>query len=111
MSIVSVVGRCIFRTKEAELVEELCLFPGQQKRYSVGLQLPQHLPPSFKGTCVSYVYEMHVRASYESRPFGMGNEGLQHVTANVVMEEKNVKRIFRVGANVRIELIKSKSVF
>lgn len=87
--------RYIFQTREAALIDDLDLFPGQDKKYAVGIRLPTTLPPSFKGTCVKYTYQLQVVAKYQIKPFGIGLANGAAASSKEV-KEMIVKKPFQV---------------
>eukprot|EP00210_Caulerpa_lentillifera_P008041 g7678.t1 len=59
------ITRTLFTTQSAETLDRLTvLTTGAKKRFTVNCVLPDALPPSFKGTSVTYNYELEARVSY-----------------------------------------------
>lgn len=56
--------RRMFQTSSQPVMRDGLLTPGFSQRFHFKVQLPEKLPPSFKGTAVQYVYSLEARALY-----------------------------------------------
>lgn len=88
----------MFQTQEAALADDVELFPGQDKKYAVGIRLPTDLPPSFKGTCVKYTYQLLVVAKYQIKPFGGNSLANGEDLSSKDIKELTFKKPFQVRA-------------
>ncbi|KAL0039325.1 hypothetical protein WJX79_003514 [Trebouxia sp. C0005] len=58
------VARPVLTMKPVRLCEHSTLLPGSRRLYLVRIQLPDTLPPSFKGSAVRYSYQLEAKATF-----------------------------------------------
>lgn len=58
------ITRPLLKMKPVRLCEQTVLLPGSRRLYLVRIQLPDILPPSFKGSAVRYSYQLEARATF-----------------------------------------------
>lgn len=58
------VTRAMLQMKPIRLCERATLLPGSRRLYLVRIQLPDTLPPSFKGSAVRYSYQLEAKATF-----------------------------------------------
>eukprot|EP00208_Stichococcus_sp_RCC1054_P005811 CAMPEP_0206143334 /NCGR_PEP_ID=MMETSP1473-20131121/20169_1 /ASSEMBLY_ACC=CAM_ASM_001109 /TAXON_ID=1461547 /ORGANISM="Stichococcus sp, Strain RCC1054" /LENGTH=270 /DNA_ID=CAMNT_0053538681 /DNA_START=276 /DNA_END=1085 /DNA_ORIENTATION=+ len=64
------IGRKLFEAQSRPVLREALLTPGFTQRFHFRMQLPEGLPPSFKGTAVQYVYTLEAHAAFSDGTLG-----------------------------------------
>ncbi|KAL3158772.1 hypothetical protein ABBQ32_011500 [Trebouxia sp. C0010 RCD-2024] len=54
----------LLNMKPVRLCKQSTLLPGSRRLYLVRIQLPDSLPPSFKGSAVRYTYQLEAKATF-----------------------------------------------
>ncbi|DBB14851.1 hypothetical protein WJX82_007806 [Trebouxia sp. C0006] len=66
------VARPVLTMKPVRLCEHSTLLPGSRRLYLVRIQLPDTLPPSFKGSAVRYSYQLEAKATFAPQSWRKG---------------------------------------
>ncbi|KAK9844480.1 hypothetical protein WJX74_003029 [Apatococcus lobatus] len=82
------VSRMLFKSRRLRLLSECQLACGKRRILAARLQLPQHLPPSFKGVAARYIYTLDACLTY-ANPIPTPNQPVSNAAAEPIPSTAN----------------------